>query len=1696
MTSGSPDRSSSDEDPTDKTLQSDEFVSPSDASDNDNDNEDNQRTIVIPEGENAPLPDVGEQTITDAGEFAAESADSQTFISDDSFVSPPTLHSVAESADMDSSIESGPHSQSPTVSSDIPSDPDSNTLISGDDFELQDPGKTFQTDDRTQMSFPEGSEQTFISDDDVKLVISKTWGGGINSGTNPGMTIKSMTSAEPTAIAHGSIPARQLNQVSENGSGEYELMKVLGEGGMGIVWDARQRSVERNVAIKMIKPTIAAKAKQTEKFVAEAIVTGDLEHPNIVPIHELGQDQHGNFFYAMKHVQGTPWNKVIRVMELHENLDVLLRTCDAIAFAHARGIVHRDLKPENIMLGDFGEVLVMDWGLALPTEEFSKRDRISRAHGMGGTPAYMAPEMATGPISRVSYTSDVYLLGAILFEIVTGHPPHRGKTTQQCLAAAMRNMITPVEKKNELIDIALKAMHTDCGKRHQTVKQFQTAIRNYLAHEKSLEISRRATQELEQAHVTGDYTNFARSVFGYEEAIALWVDNDTASEGLRKARRQYAESALSKGDYDLAESMVDDTDPDHEELSLSIRAAKDERDSRQKRLRLARRAVTGLALAILVILGTSYYLINEEVKRAVTAEGIALEEKERADEQRLIAQEQRAEAEESRKEAQLNSEIAIAERARAEEREKEAQKQRKIALEEKEKAELARQAEQYESYVARIGLAAAKVDENAFSDARELLLQCPPELRNWEWGRLMYLCSQSSRQYRSEAPVDGLALNPDGSRFATASWDGRVRIWDRETGDVLRELVHSSIYVHAADWSKDGLLIVSGSADSDGNLKFWNAETGEKIAAINGHEDAVIGVTISADRRWLVSCSYDNTAKLWNIENPAQPELMTTLVGHNWWVWDSAFQSGFDPAAGRNRIVTVSQDGKAIVWEVAENARSARPSVEFLEHDGPVYTVAYHPTKERIATGGYDRKIHYWDPDVIQPFDFEAAVAGRRVPDQKYRTLSGHIGPVRCLEFSDQGDLLISGAQDNAVRVWKLDTGRSIKTFRGHDSAVRACQISPDGKFVYSGSEDQTAILWSVNDYAEIHTLAGQDLSGHADAILSAYFSPSGKEVVTASRDRSARIWDTRTGQEEQLLTEGHEFLSSSAVFLNDEQYLVTAAADNSVRIWNTSTGSEVRRLQATGRAALLAASDDSQWLATGSDQDGIQVWSVPQLLSSQEGPVKPVAVLQGHQHPVTAIRFLKDDPRLVSGDTHGRCVLWNVAEQQAIWSVRHHTMKITDIRSAMNGLVLTSSLDRTIGVTDAANGRELTDKVLSLDQPVSSMDVSQNGRYVVGIANNQAEDADSSSFVLQRWDLERPEVETRFEFSSTSVNDLSVDGNASTAYLTCTDNSLKRLDLADGELTTLIGGNQHGGLMWTSVLSRDGRRILTVGGVDSRLWELATGEERMSFGPHGAVAATDINPTGEVVVTGSWDHSLKFWDVASGKTIRKISQAHDGYINSVAYSHDGQFIVTGGDDGYARLWDARTGAELKQYAGNSGDIKRVIFSPDDKLILTASSDRTLRLWDRETGEEQGDPFRGHRWAVLSADFSSDGSRLVSCSEDNRAILWDVATREPIVELSGHTAAVTSVCFSPDDQRVMTASRDNTAKLWDVSAGHEGNEILTLKRHTQEVTAVDFSADELQALTASRDGSAILWPAVDWRGEQVADQPGQPADAN
>jgi serine/threonine protein kinase/Leucine-rich repeat (LRR) protein len=358
-------------------------------------------------------------------------------------------------------------------------------------------------------------------------------------------------------------------------TGEYELKDLIGKGGLGMVYLARQGAVDRDVAVKMLNSDVDDAAECEAFLIAEATVTGDLEHPNIVPVYDTGETADGIPFYAMKYLAGKRWSQVIRKITLADNIDILMSVMNAVAFAHSKGVIHRDLKPANVMLGDFGEVVVMDWGEAVAVEPTAKANRITESTACNGTPAYMAPEMARGDIQVIGTRSDVYLLGAILYEAVAGHRPRVcDSDVDECLNQACENIIEPTDKEGELLDIAMTAMATEPDDRYQSVKELQEAIRDYQKHAESFSMTHRANNALEQALDTQEYATFSRSIVNYEDALELWQDNTGAQEGLAAAREAYAECALAKGDFDLSWSLIEAAGLRESDLAERVRAAR------------------------------------------------------------------------------------------------------------------------------------------------------------------------------------------------------------------------------------------------------------------------------------------------------------------------------------------------------------------------------------------------------------------------------------------------------------------------------------------------------------------------------------------------------------------------------------------------------------------------------------------------------------------------------------------------------------------------------------------------------------------------------------------------------------------------------------------------------------------------------------------------------------------------------------------------------------------------------------------------------------------------------------------------------------------------------------------------------------------------------------------------------------------
>ncbi|MCX6986216.1 MAG: serine/threonine-protein kinase [Lentisphaerae bacterium] len=395
--------------------------------------------------------------------------------------------------------------------------------------------------------------------------------------------------------------------------------EMIGRGGMGDVYKAKQLSLHRDIAMKIIKWDTDGRNDARNSFLREAIVTGNLEHPNIVPVYDVAETSDGHLYYLMKEIKGDSWEKVLEEKSLDENLEILLDVCDAIAYAHSRHVIHRDLKPENVMLGEYCEVVVMDWGIAAttkqgehskPEEKGFRAEQLTAESDLAGTLDYMPPEMVEGDPGKIGLKSDIYLLGGILYRIVTGMPPHPTYANMlQTIAAVSANIIRPTDRKGELVDIALKALDTDPGNRFVSVKEFQDAIRGHRTHSESISLFEMALNDYRKALNSNSYEDFSEAVFGFRESLKLWPGNPKASEMIDKVLFSYAEKSYGRGDFDLSLSLLDPDIPEHAVLAEKVAVAKGHRLSRKIRIEMLTRISIFLVVALVGILSVSTSIV-------------------------------------------------------------------------------------------------------------------------------------------------------------------------------------------------------------------------------------------------------------------------------------------------------------------------------------------------------------------------------------------------------------------------------------------------------------------------------------------------------------------------------------------------------------------------------------------------------------------------------------------------------------------------------------------------------------------------------------------------------------------------------------------------------------------------------------------------------------------------------------------------------------------------------------------------------------------------------------------------------------------------------------------------------------------------------------------------------------------------------
>jgi hypothetical protein len=1346
------------------------------------------------------------------------------------------------------------------------------------------------------------------------------------------------------------------------------------------------------------------------------------------------------------------------------------------------------------MLGEFGEVLLMDWGVSLTTGQFAKGS-LTAASPLAGTPAYMAPEMATGPLERIGPLSDVYLLGAVLYEIVASHPPHTGQSALECLHAVARNEIVPTEKSGELIDLARRAMSTDPAARFAGIVEFQQAIRAYRSHAESIVLADRGDQEFAAGEANRDYRAYARAMSCYEESLALWPGFARAKESLDRANLAYAECALEKGDHELGLSLLAASNPAHRPLRKKLAQAQREQATRQQRIASLKRVAVLLLLCILVGALAAVGLIQSEANRARRAEN-------EANVNLIAAQQATKKANDALgKLADANVDLKQ-QRDAATAAETKALAESDRANREKDAAQAAADSERRIAYVAQINLAAEKIAASAFGQARQQLEGPAAEdkvsLRHWEWGRLKYLLSRDRLTLTFPGGLMDVAASADGTLVLVGGEDGAAVILNSATGAHRFELNHDAP-IGAVAISPDGGQAAIGGAD--GSINIW--ELPAELAAVDSdwpislaretarqvgaHDGAVHALAFSRDGRRLLSASADRSVRLWDAISGGE---IGGFFGH----LDAVRSAAFSP--DEERIVSAGDDGSVAVWSTDTRHRLVR----FHGHKGPVCAAVFSPDGTCVISAGDDRRVLSWRPENVPAYDYSILLTGGERKTAPFEVLGTHDAPIRSLRFSRDGQRLATAGDDARLKIWTFERllssaadSRLRATLRGHLGPIRSCIFLEHADSLVSAGQAGELKFWNAAEYSEVEVL-----HGHEGEVASAEFAPDGKTLATASRDRTAIVWDAATGRQLARLHEGHAFLAAKAVFSPDGTSLFTAAADNSVRMWDVQTGGEQHAFLQAGRAGAMALSADATLLATGgTDEIGNAVCKLWDVSTGQLQFSLP------HDVEVTALAFSPHEPLLLIGDADGVRRLWRFDEAAESWKLERtsngHRGRIVDAAFTPDGQrVLTASLDRTVGSWNVATGDEPTDAILKHGDSVLSLAVSPAGRFALtATADGEARLWRIDDAALQRLDVggARPGA---VAFSTAGEAVVVVDERRILTFeptAAVFDASGSAPALAGEELTLAA----HAGAIWSAAFSLRDNQLVTIGGDHALLWNAADGALLHTFSPHGRIVSARYSADGKLLVTGGGDDSAKIWRLDSmnqtdSRVVAKVDRiAALGRLQSASFADirgmdvgDAQQhrLLLAGTSGLAMIVDPATSRPLVTFEGHPAAVNDARPSHDGRFLVTASNDGTARICSAATGELLhilgGDD--GHTAAVLAAAFSSDGRRVITAGGDATAKVWNTADGRLLVTLSGHASAVNTACFSHDGRRALTASDDRTAKVWllEPSGAPAGKELLTLRQHDDAVTSAAFSPDDRTVVTTSRDGAAILWRSVAW----------------
>jgi eukaryotic-like serine/threonine-protein kinase len=1014
----------------------------------------------------------------------------------------------------------------------------------------------------------------------------------------------------------------------------YELLAPIGAGGMGIVVKARHLGLDRIVAIKMLGRGADDPTSQ-QRFQLEAEAVARLQHPNIIQVFDVGTSGAGwaaQPFISFEFVEGGSLAKHTLSPQDPRWAGRMVETlARAVHAAHQVGVIHRDLKPGNVLLTADGTPKIADFGLAKHLDP-AKSDEgrfLTQAGTLVGTPEYMAPEQIEG--ADPTPAIDIYALGVLLYELLTGHVPFKAGTVPETfLLAKYQEPVAPrrLQPKlpRDLETICLKCLQKDPRKRYASAEALADDLARWLD---GRTIKARPVGPVEQLGrwarrnptVAGlSLATILTAVVGVSTVVWKWRDARAAADaavesnrakewGYYRANVGAAASALQLNNVNVARVSLDEA-PEHlrnwEWHYLSRRLDTPHQviktyDSEDCHVRFSFGAplvrvhpLRGLCEVWDPTAGPT----GVSIPGAVAGKFVTTS----ADGRRAAIRE----TDHSLRIVPVGGgpavtlvghtdEIWCVEFGEGSGRVATSSKDGSVRVWDVKTGRAVSVQSGHRTPVRVLDLSA---------DGRRMVVWEP------ETSALALCDADTGKAIQSlighRQSMNHGRFSPDGSRFLSVEqFPGKeMRLWDGRTGDALGVLSGHKNQVTSFRFSPDGRRIVTASRDQ--SIRVWDAERGQPLAILKGHSGWVNTIAFNHDGSRLVSGAQDQTVRVWD---PAEGTEVAVLRGHTGDVVDVAFgPTGKD-------VLSVSADGTVRRWD----ALWAEQEGLFTGHKDYVYSVAWHPDGRQFASASWDGTIRGWDVATTK---------------QIWELHTGDGAITSSAVFHPNGRLLASVGRDDKVRLWDLETKKTVHSWYHPTKDWRDTKLafSPSGDLLAAGSCRGDVHLFDVNARTEPTIM-----SGHTDGVRAVAFGPDGRWLASAGEhgDRTVRVWDVAARKEVAVLR-GHGKAVHAVAFSPDGKTLVSGAVDLTARLWDTQTWAQVGKLAPGSNVYGLAFTPNGTRLALACADNTIRLWDVDHR--------QEVLELRGHTDYVHSVAFSPDGRTCVSGSGDFTVRLWETA--------------------------------------------------------------------------------------------------------------------------------------------------------------------------------------------------------------------------------------------------------------------------------------------------------------------------------------------------------------------------------------------------------------------------------------------------------------------